>query len=203
MPEEVNSTLTPTLEQTTPTPAVGQTTLGAATTPEAKTEPPVTLKAEDLTLPEGLAKESLNDFLAIANNHELAPKERTEALLGLYASKAKELAEGPFNAFKELNTQWQTEMKNDPEIGGEKLQKDVLPAVSKLIDQFGGDKFRQVLDLTGAGNNPEMARFLYKVAQAFTESSQHVSGNPPAASAPARPSPAAALYPGLIAKQGT
>lgn len=179
-------------------PVAGTTTLG---TPTAQTETPAPVSAEplkldDLTLPEGLAKEGLEEFVALANDAKLGPKERSEALLGLYAKHAKELADAPFEAYKAMNEAWQTELKNDPEIGGAKLQSDVLPAVSKLIDTYGGDKLREVLNLTGAGNNPEMARFLYKVAKAFTESSTHVTGSP-LSGAVKRPSAAEAMYPNL------
>ena len=190
-PETASPTTT-----TAPEGVVGETAL-AAKAPEA----PAALTAADLALPEGLAVDdaTLGDFLKIVNDGALDAKGRSEALLGMYAAKAKELAEGPVKAFRDVNEQWQRELRADPEIGGDKLQREVLPAVAKVIDRFGGDKFRSVLDLTGAGNNPEMARFLWNVAKALNEGS-HVGGTPPNTTK-APPSAAAALYPNLV-KEG-
>lgn len=187
-------TVTPsTTTEPTVVPAVeGGTVLSAPAAPE----PAAPVVATDLTLPEGVASEGLEDFLKIASDTEMTPKARAQALVDLYAAKAKGLAEAPLTAFKELNTKWADEIRNDPEIGGDRLAKETLPAVARVIDHFGGEKFRQALDLTGMGNHPEMARFLVKVARAHNEGS-HVGGNPPNA-VKAPPSAAAALYPNLV-----
>jgi hypothetical protein len=155
---------------------------------------PVTF--EELKLPSNIKAEGVAPFLDIINNKEMTPQGRSQALLELYQEESKKVMQAPAQAYKAQNDKWREAMKADPEIGGSKLYDTVIPAATRMITQFGGVEFRKALDLTGMGNHPEMARFLFKVASALGEGS-HVGGSPPSEPAK-RPSAAEALYPSLV-----
>lgn len=216
MPDPVQTQTSATETQTAATPepvgAVGGTVLAGGEPPPTQPEPkpadmPPPLVATDLKLPEGMAPESLGDFLKIASDPAMSAKDRSQALIDLYGTKAKELSEAPLKTFKDLNEQWQKEIMADPEIGGANLEQTKVDAAKVMESLLGprsgsgqslssNDKFRQMLDLTGAGNHPEMARFFSKVAKVLNEGS-HVGGNPPNLSQKPKPTAAEAMFPTL------
>lgn len=162
-----------------------------------KDDPPKAAEPLDftkITLPEGLTiPDDLRDkFVAVAGKHGIS-QEVAQELINLQAEASKTAAEASTRAFTELQQTWQTEVKNDPEIGGAKLE-GTLTKISKVLDQFGSPQLREALDVTGAGNNPHIIRFMSKLAEKLTEGSPVTGGSP----APTKPvSQAAALYPNL------
>ena len=183
---------TPTPEPTpSPTPAP---TL-AGTPPAGEPAPFVPLTAEDFKLPEieGLqvSNELRDEFLGVMNNQELSPKDRAQALVDLQGKVATLASEAASKEFDDLNTKWQDEVKADPEIGGTKLP-ETLGRITRLINEHGGDKVRTALNITGAGNNPDLIRFFNSVALKLTEPGP-VSGQPAASEA----STASKLFPSM------
>lgn len=142
------------------------------------TTAPEIFSPEGWTAPEGMEvdKASLDTFGALAKEHGLT-KAQGEALLGLHGDLAKKAMEAQAEAWAGLQKQWQDEARADKDIGGSKLTAEVLPAIAKVLDQFGGPEVRQALDVTGAGNNPAIIKMLFKVANAITEGGA-VKGNP-------------------------
>lgn len=129
----------------------------------------VPLTAEDITLPEGFElDEPVRDKFLEVMNGEMTPKERSDALIGLYADQLKAASEAGSKAWDDQQTAWQEEVKTSEDIGGTKLQ-DTLTNVGKLLDQFGSDELRQVFDVTGAGNNVHVIRFLNSMASKLVE----------------------------------
>jgi hypothetical protein len=102
------------------------------------------------------------------NDKEMSPKDRANALVALQVKAAQAASEASSQAWSEMQTKWRDEVKADPEIGGEKLQP-ALGRVGKLLNEFGSEELSSVLDLTGAGNNIHVVKFLDKVAQKLTE----------------------------------
>jgi len=139
-------------------------------------------------------KTSLDAFGALAKEHNIS-KAQAEALLGLHGDLAKKAMEAQAEAWNGLQKQWQDEVRADKEIGGAKLTAEVLPAIAKVLDQFGGPEVRQALDVTGAGNNPAIIKMLYKVANAITEGGA-VKGNPVVTAE--KKSMAATFYPNMV-----
>lgn len=125
-----------------------------------------------------------------------------QRLMDLYSTKMKDLAEAPMKQWTEQQKEWQSQIKNDKDIGG-KLS-EVRSTVAKAIDTIADPKlaleFRQAMDATGAGNHPAFIKTFYKLAQSIVEGG-HVSGSQPskfgqqAPGASDRPSAAKALYP--------
>lgn len=171
---------------------------GATTEPpkEGETKPAEPTKAaepltkEALTIPEGFQADeaSVGKFLEIANELGLS-KEGASKLVGLQAELAKQASEAGSKLWEETQTQWQDQVRADPEIGGTKLQEN-LGVIAKLLDSHGNAEVRQAFDITGAGNNPAVIKFLIKVGKELGEG-KPVLGGPGNAPADA----ASILYP--------
>lgn len=157
--------------------------------PKPSAEP---LKAEDIVIPEGFeVDEGLRDkFLEVANKHGLS-KEVAADLVKLQSEAAEAFSARGNELWQQTQEQWQTDARNDPEIGGTKLDEN-LATCARLLDKFGNDKLREAFDLTGIGNHPEMIRFLAKVGANFREGSL-ITGDPGASGQ----SVAARLYPSM------
>lgn len=135
----------------------------------------------DFTLPEGVKfdEKLLTDFKALATEAKL-PQEQAQKLIDLHAGTMKEAAEAPYRQWADTQKQWQKQVMSDPEIGGEKLEA-AKATIAKALDTIGGaeaQKIREAFNFTGAGNNPEIFRMMYRLSQAVTEGSI-VQGNAP------------------------
>lgn len=166
-----------------------------------KEEAPPAFDLSGLKLPEGVDPKNdpqLQEFAELAKETGLTLP-AGQKLLDMYQKNVTEFASRSQKAWDEVNQKWEAEIRADPEIGGEKLSKEVLPAITRLIDDVAGDKLgpevRKALDLTGAGNNPAMVRFLAKLATFHSEAKQHVQGN--ATSGKIAAPGASAMYPNL------
>lgn len=162
---------TPATATAAPAPA---TTAAPAAAPAAP-ETPVEYAFE---LPEGvdLDEKGAESLTALAREHKLAP-EAAQKLVDLYADRVQAQA----NAFKEMVTGWETEVKRDPEIGGDKLTATI--AVAKTaIDKYGSPALLGLLDSSKMGSHPEVIKFLHKVGLTLKEDTV-VTGKPPVAPA--------------------
>lgn len=159
-------------------------------TPEAKTlvegekteavvEEFVPLTAADITIPEGLEvnDELVSEALTIINNRELSAKDQLQGLVNLQAKLAKDASETISKTWEDTQKAWQDEVKADPTIGGDKLQTS-LAAVNKLVTEYGSAGLVEAFELTGAGNNPHIIRFLHNVAGKLLEGGIVSATNP-------------------------
>lgn len=67
-----------------------------------------------------------------------------------------------------LQTEWAESTKADKELGGDKLNEN-LGIAKAALDKFGSAELKTLLNDTGAGNNPEIIRLLYRVGLATRE----------------------------------
>jgi hypothetical protein len=157
----------------------------------AKADEPV--KYEAFKLPEGvtLDEAKLGEFTKIAGEAKI-PQEVAQKMIDLYAAEAKQVSEAPYRAWTELQNKWQAEVKADPVIGGANLDKNLAATKAGLNALLGDDakKFYDALNITGAGNNPDILRGLFKAAAPHAPASP-VSGNP----GTSKKSPGETLYP--------
>ena len=164
-------------------------------TEEAKVEVAevVPLTVEDIVLPEGFepAPELQKEFVDIMNDADLSAKDRASALIGLQAKALTAASEASSAAWTETQDKWRTEVKADPAFAGEKLSVAVA-SVAKLITEFGTPELNGVFDLTGAGNNVHMIKFLSNIAGKLTEG-PYTAGSP----ASGETNAAALLYPSM------
>lgn len=186
-PEAVEVTPTETTPKTTEEPQVPET-------PEVEFTP---LLADDLTFAEGIQVDepTRDEFLGIINNQELTPSARAQALVDLHTQHMQKASEAGSQAWNDMQDQWRSEVEQDAELGGQKLEP-VLTGIGKVLEQYGSSELRQVLDLTGAGNNIHVIRFMNNVAKVLNEG-QPVSGAP----ANVERSLAEKMYPSMAKEQ--
>jgi hypothetical protein len=118
------------------------------------------------------------EFVGIVNEHGL-PRDVVAKLNGLQEKTMKAASDASSAHWNEMQTAWKNEVSADAEIGGTKTSA-VLGSISKIMDEFGTPELRQALDVTGAGNNPHVIRFLAKVSKELGEG-RPISGNPTSA----------------------
>jgi hypothetical protein len=123
----------------------------------------------DFTLPEGMEIDS--DGMSEAKELFAADglsQERAQAYVDLYTAKLKDAMEAPYKLWAETQRSWQDEVRNDREIGGARLAAN-LGVAAKAVDRFGGDALRQALNVSGAGNHPEVIRAFIRIGKAISE----------------------------------
>ncbi len=162
-----------------------------------KTEEKVDVKPieyTDFKLPDGMNVDAakLTEFKTLAAELGL-PQEGAQKMLDIYTNQIKAVADGPMNAWRDLQTTWRNEVINDPVIGGQNLDRNLAATKSGLNALLGDQagKFFDALNVTGAGNNPDIVRALFTVAKAHAPATP-VNGGP-GSSAPR--SAGATLYP--------
>lgn len=120
--------------------------------------------------------------------------DQAQKLTDLYAEKVSEMVKGQREVWQKQNEDWIAKMKGDGEYGGDKFDAS-LGGIVKAIDKIAGKEapaFKEMLNHTGAGNHPEMARFLHRVGKLVGEGSM-VRGDATAQSK----STEEALYPSM------
>lgn len=142
---------------------------------EAAKQKETEFKPYEVTAPEGakLDPESVKAFSAVANELKL-PQEAAQKLAAWYDKHSTEKATANTSAWKAVNDGWVDAGKKDAEIGGEKWDTSVEHCRA-AIKSFGTKEFTDMLNLTGAGNHPEMIRFLTRVHNA-TKEDKMISG---------------------------
>ena len=129
-----------------------------------------------LTLPEGMEmpEELGGEFAAILNNPELAPQERGQQLMDLYAKGVGEAAEAAkgasLEAWQTMNNEWREAVKTLPEFS-KGVDAEMGAVKQALITLGAGKDFFAAMDLTGAGNNPHVMQMLHRLTQPFREGS--------------------------------
>lgn len=171
---------------TTPAPAVAPaTTTAAAPAPATTAAPATTTTTEPETpveysfeLPEGveLDAKGAEGLTAVARELKLPP-EAAQKLVDLYAERVQAQA----NQFTEMVKGWETEVKKDPALGGDKLAETITVAKT-AIDKYGSPALLSLLDSSKMGSHPEVIRFLHKVGLTLKEDAI-VTGKPPVAPA--------------------
>lgn len=169
-----------TTEETKDEPQVENTSV--VTKDEAKDETPETKdskpdevkdvapeKYEDFTLPEGMEVDEnlLNDALPVFKELNLT-QDQAQKLVDLQAKTVQEEVTKQQDAWKDTMKEWGDQTKSDKEFGGTKFDESLV-VMKQGIEAFGNAEFKQMLDITGVGNHPEMARFLFKVGQVVKE----------------------------------
>jgi hypothetical protein len=143
------------------------------------------------TVPQGIDAQdpAVDAFASAALDAGVSP-ETAQRLIDAAAPEIVKAMTQPYQAWKDLQENWQTQVRNDPEIGGAKFDRVVLPTIAKAMDRYGDPGLREALAVTGAGNNPAIIRTLYTLSRMVTEG-RPVQGNP----AHGGKTPAERMYP--------
>ncbi|WP_017773839.1 hypothetical protein [Paraburkholderia kururiensis] len=160
---------------------------------EAPNDKPV--EYTDFALPEGVEVDQkvMDSFKQIAAEAKV-PQEAAQKLVDLYSSQVKEAVERPYKLWVDTQKEWQDQVKSDSELGGKNFE-NTTSTIAKAINAIGGEQakaIREAFSFTGAGNNPEIIRLVYRMAKAVTEGGA-VNGSKPAGVN--TKSPAETLYP--------
>lgn len=204
-PAEATPPPAPAAEAAAPAPAADteettSTLLTEKEEAEKEAEPASTpFDAEKIELPEGMKRddETLGKFGEIATKGKLS-QETAQELINLYHSVAGAQAKQNWDSWQTTQAGWVAEVKADREIGNLDEVKRITAAI---LDnpEFATPKTREGFEVTGAGNHPEVIRFVYRLAKAVAEGT-HVAGNGPVRQATER-SLAERIYPNLSAER--
>lgn len=156
---------------------------------DAKSGPPE--KYEDFKLPEGVEidKEKHEGFKTLARDLGLT-QEGAQKLVDQHTAALKDAVEAPQKRWAELQTEWQSQVKADAEIGGAQFAA-MKASIARAMDKFGTPGLRDALNMTGAGNNPDIVKFIARLSKASAEGTPVVPGG---AAKPPR-SAAEVMYP--------
>lgn len=135
----------------------------------------------DFTLPDGMEMDAtvLGEFTGLAKELNIS-QESAQKLIDLQTKIATQQAEQYQAAVLKQGEQWAAAVKNDPELGGENYDKSVASAV-KVIQAFGDDGLRDLLNNSGLGNHPALFKFCHRLSQAISEDKFVLPGNQQAA----------------------
>lgn len=124
---------------------------------------------EDFTFPEGIVvnEELMEAFLPVAKELNLS-QEDAQKLVDLQTANLAGSAQAQEDAWLGLNEEWVNAGKQDPEFGGANYDENVSVAL-QAIEHFGTPELSDALSTTGAGNHPEIIRFMYRVGKAIAE----------------------------------
>lgn len=131
----------------------------------------------DFTLPDGMEMDAavLGEFTGLAKELNIS-QESAQKLIDLQSKIATQQAEQYQAAVTKQGEQWKEAVKNDPELGGENYEKSVASAV-KVIQSFGDDGLKDLLNSSGLGNHPALFKFCHRVSQAISEDKFVLPGN--------------------------
>jgi hypothetical protein len=211
------STPTTTPAPTTETKPDGKTLLTEgkpADKPEPKPAEGAPEKYEDYKVPDGytldptVKGEADKLFKGLGLNQDQA-----QSLVDFYTKQTTEAFQAPFEAYQKMTSDWRSQAESHPALRG-KLGpgQEVNVRIGRALDSLGDPKlsadFRELMDLTGAGNHQAFIRVIDAFAKRVIEGT-HVAGNGPSRAGQSAPggtpqSAAQAMYPHLpSANRGT
>ena len=135
------------------------------------------IEYKDFKLPQGvkLDEKIVGEFQALATKNNL-PQAAAEEMIGMHAAAVKAAADAPYDQWRTTQAEWQSKVMKDPEIGGANFETVTRPLIAKAIDAIFTDKtqaaaLREAFNFTGAGNHPEMVRFMTRIGKMVSEGS--------------------------------
>lgn len=139
--------------------------------------PPSIATAFELAVPAGnlLTKEYVAQLQKDAIAAGLS-KDEAQDLLDTQYKAVKDYSDRNNATVEQAKQQWKDASKADPEIGGDNFNK-TAEISRRVVEKFGNEAFRKLLNETGFGSYPEVLRFFSKVGAAFSED-QLRPGNP-------------------------
>lgn len=120
-------------------------------------------------LPEGVALNDtvMTEFTGLAKSHNLT-QEAAQKFVDLGAKMATGFGEVVQKSHADLKAKFQTELQNDPTIGGERLNEN-LAIAQRAVDAYGTPELRKMLEDSGLNREPNLVRFLHAVGKTVAE----------------------------------
>jgi hypothetical protein len=157
---------------------------GANAKPEGEAKPEVKPEGAPEKYEFKAAKDSTLDgefvkgYEGIARELDLS-QEKAQALLDKVSPVIRERQEALVAAQK---AKWAEDTKADKEFGGTNFDQN-LGVARTALDKFGTPELKELVNVTGIGNHPELIRFFYRVGKAISEDT-FVGGHKDGAVAP-------------------
>ena len=125
---------------------------------------------EAFKVPDGMSlnDEVLGEFSTTAKELGMS-QEAAQRMVDFGAKLVEQTQAAMVEQATQQSADWRKATSEDAEIGGAKLQSEVIPAVALALDTFGNQELRAMLDSTQVGNHPEVVRFLYKLGSQLKE----------------------------------
>ena len=136
----------PIVEEASAQPVYGEFKLPEGVTVDADSLKPAT----ELFAETGLSQDQAQKFIDLAMARETAAAHKS------------------VQAFVDLQSQWVSEIKADPDIGGDRL-KSSLASANRAIDRLNVPGLREALNFTGAGNHPAIVKAFVRLGQMIAE----------------------------------
>lgn len=131
-----------------------------------------------LTMPEGIELDTaLLDALGPTFKELNLSNGHAQALADKFIEAQRAKSEQATAQWAETINGWADKAKADPEMGGGKWDKTLASAISAR-DRFGSPALNEYLEASGAGNHPEVIRFMAKVGSMIGEDNPAISDNP-------------------------
>lgn len=124
----------------------------------------------EFNLPEGVqfAESEVDEFKTVAKDLKL-PKDAAQRILDIATKREQVRAE----AFQTTVAGWAEATMADKELG----KPENLAIAKKFVDTFGTPELKEVLNSSGLGNHPEVARMLLKAGRQISEDTIVGKGN--------------------------
>lgn len=111
---------------------------------------------------------ALEQFEPIARELNLT-NEQAQKMVDLYGTKIMPMVQKQqAEAWQKQTEGWAETVKEDKEIGGDKLTAN-LSAAQRALDQFGTPELKEYLNATGLGNHPDLVKTFVKIGKAMSE----------------------------------
>lgn len=152
----------------------------------SQSDEPAPLPTYEFKAPEGLTLDDaklgeftkeLAEFETLNKADHAKMQEFGQKLVERHAAEVKSTIERLNHSYAEQwekqKNDWKESFVKDPEIGGNR-QQTTVNAAAEFIRTHGGteaqqEEFRNLMDMTGAGNHPAMIRILAKAMQSMGE----------------------------------
>lgn len=127
----------------------------------------------EFTMPDGVQLDTAaaDEFKGIAKEYGLT-QEQAQKVADIGAKMVQRQAEAHVSQVQA----WVDAVKTDKDIGGDKLNEN-LAIARKTIDTFGSPELKEVLNVTGLGNHPEIVKLAYKIGKAISDDGFVRGGN--------------------------
>lgn len=148
---------------------------GEAETPDGETAETEVVETEEyeISLPEGSSLDPVHvdEIAALATELGLSGEQaqawlnrESEIVADMLENAQTIINEQSQAVMEEASKQWLEQVKNDPEIGGDKLN-ETAELTKRFVEAYFPETLRNWLDETGFGNHPDAVRGFYKAAK--------------------------------------
>jgi hypothetical protein len=152
---------------------------------------------EDFAVPENikLAEKEVGQFKTMLAQLELDTKadhrlvqEFGQKAVDMYIQERKKDVELQMKAWTDTRKDWVKQIREDPVLGRNRFETNLRDA-ARVRDMFATDRFKEMIEYTGAGDHPGMMDFVHNIAK-FLEKNGLLREGKPVAAPPSRGAPA-------------